>query len=141
LFSGTARKSRFLAEFTLSDKQIPRFARNDKREGLGMTAPDPFFISLLYSFGTMTGSRRELVSKLRAGRAGGMPSSNTPADFKALIGFVLQFLALGAGLRPSRAFSPRLFPLPAWGGGWGGRDPEPGSKEHRVVSSMSVRSI
>ena len=45
LFSGTARKSRFLAEFTLSDKQIPRFARNDKREGLGMTAPDPFLTS------------------------------------------------------------------------------------------------
>src|SRR5947208_5428191 len=113
------------------------------------------------SLGTMTGSRRELVSKPPTGPAGGMPSSNTAADFKALIGFVLQFLGLGAGFRTSRAlgvrarltwvgtgarpaptiapttFSPRLFPLPAWGGGWGGRDPEPGSEEHRVVSSLS----
>ncbi len=47
MFSGATSKSRFLAEFTLSDKQVPRFARNDKREGLGMTATDPFCNRLL----------------------------------------------------------------------------------------------
>ena len=62
MFSGTARKSRFLAEFTLSDKQIPRFARNDKREGLGMTAPDPFFISGL---SLPNDNDRELTAKPR----------------------------------------------------------------------------
>jgi hypothetical protein len=47
LFSGAASKSRFLAEFTLSPFASLRAVRSGMANGLGMTAPNPFFISLL----------------------------------------------------------------------------------------------
>ena len=47
LFRTENRQSGSFAESTLSEKQIPRFARNDGGEGLRMTALEEIFISLL----------------------------------------------------------------------------------------------
>ena len=50
MFSGIAGKSRFLAEFTLSPFASLRAVRRGMANGLGMTAPNPFFTSLLGTF-------------------------------------------------------------------------------------------